>query len=452
MRRPSRLLAALGVLALAGVGSASAAVKVIPTGPAYRTYVAPAGALTDAGEVSLGVNWKSGAVLFQGQLETRRILFDGAGDDTWRDVTGGLTGLLTLDAIAASDNATGRVFVSQLDGLGSLMAFTDDDGASWKSSVGSGLPAGYDHQSVGVGPYPPGSGPTGSYPNAVYYCSQETVVALCARSDDGGVVFGMSVAAWSSGTCVAIHGHIRVALDGTVYVPNRNCTGRQGLAVSQDAGRTFTIRPVPGSTPGFNGDPSFATGRDGTGYFGFSDGTGRAMVSVTRTHGATWTEPYDLGKQVGVVNSAFPETIAGDGDRAAVAFLGTKTPGDPQDRTFGLSSDETRYTGAEYHLYVATTYDRGRTWKTVDTTPKDPVQRGRICLAGTTCTGLDRNLLDFMDIQVDRAGRVLVGWSDGCTGKCVTSNLVDDNSFSAKGTLTRQSAGKGLFAKAPPVR
>ncbi|MCW2544507.1 MAG: hypothetical protein JWM40_2059 [Frankiales bacterium] len=452
MRRPTRLVAALGVLVLAGIGSASAAVKVVPTGPVYRTYVAPAGALTHAGEVSLGVNWKSGAILFQGQLETRRILIDSAGDDTWRDVTGGLTGVVTLDAIAASDNATGRVFVSQLDGLGSLMAYTDNDGASWSSSAGSGLPAGYDHQSVGVGPYPAGSAPTGSFPDAVYYCSQETVAALCARSDDGGVVFGLSVAAWTTGSCGAIHGHIRVGPDGTVYVPNRSCTGRQGLAVSTDAGRTFTIRTVPGSTSGANGDPSFATGRDGTGYFGFADGTGRAMVSVTRTRGASWTDPYDLGKQVGVLNASFPETIAGDGDRAAVAFLGTKTAGDAQDAAFGLNADKTRYTGAEYHLYVATTYDRGRTWKTVDATPKDPVQRGRICLAGTTCTGLDRNLLDFMDIQVDRAGRVLVGWSDGCTGACVTSDLVADNSFSDKGTLTRQSAGRGLFAKPPPLR
>ena len=144
--------------------------------------------------------------------------------------------------------------------------------------------------------------------------------------------------------------------------------------------------------------------------------------------------------------------IAGDGDRAAVAFLGTKTGGDAQDPLFGQNADQTRYTGAEYHLYIATTYDRGRTWKTVDVTPKDPVQRGRICLAGTTCTGSDRNLLDFMDIQVDRQGRVLVGWSDGCTGRCVSSNLASDNPFDSKGMLTRQSAGQGLFRTPPPVR
>jgi hypothetical protein len=358
--------------------------------------------------------------------------------------------MVTLDEIGVSDNATGRIWVSQLIGFGSLMAYTDDDGRTWSPSLGSGLPAGYDHQSVGVGPYPAGMKGNG-YPHAVYYCSQEGYLALCSRSDDGGRVFGVSVPAWNVTQCGAIHGHIRVAPDGTVYVPNRNCFDSQGVAVSTNGGRSFTMIGVPRSTPGHNGDPSIAAGRDGTAYFGFSDGSGRAMVSVTRDRGQHWTLPYDVGRQIGVANAAFPEVIAGDGDRAAMAFLGTRTGGDAQAASFGLDSSGNRYVGAEYHLYIATTYDRGRTWKTVDATPRDPVQRGRICLAGTTCTGLDRNLLDFMDIQVDRQGRVLVGWSDGCTKKCVTSTRFADNGFDSKGMITRQVGGKGLFARTPPV-
>ena len=45
---------------------------------------------------------------------------------------------------------------------------------------------------------------------------------------------------------------------------------------------------------------------------------------------------------------------------AAVAFVGTTTHGDSQDPTFGMDSTGTRYLGAEYHVYIATTYDRGR--------------------------------------------------------------------------------------------
>lgn len=452
MRNGTRLLVALGLITFVGMSSANALLRPPSSAAAYRTYPAPSGFLTDAGESSVGVNWKSGAVLMQGRLETDRITFDAKGEDTWKKVTGGATGLISLDAIGASDNSAGRMFVSQLVGFGSLMVYSDNDGASWTMGEGSGLPAGYDHQSVGVGPYPAGSAqPSGTFPHAVYYCSQEIYVALCARSDDGGQVFGVSTTAFTAADCVATHGHIRVAPDGTVYVPNGYCLGKQGLAVSKDAGRSWSVKVVPESTSGVNGDPSIALGRDGTGYFAYSDGRGRMMVAVTRDRGDSWASSYDVGAQLGLGNTTFPEAIAGDGDRAAVAFLGTKTFGNAQDRYFGMDPSHTRYTGAEYHLYIATTYDRGRSWRTVDATGRDPVQRGRICLAGTVCTGSDRNLLDFMDINVDRSGRVLVSWSDGCTGTCVRSDLVADNSASDKGNLTRQSSGRGLFASPPPL-
>lgn len=125
---------------------------------------------------------------------------------------------------------------------------------------------------------------------------------------------------------------------------------------------------------------------------------------------------------------------AGDPNRAAFAFLGTPTGGD------GTGTD-VNFPGA-WHLYIATTYNGGKTWTTVDATPNDPVQRGAICLQGTTC-GAARNLLDFMDITVDEEGRVLVAFADGCVGNCVSG---PPNSGTAIGNIARQSGGKGLFA------
>ena len=84
------------------------------------------------------------------------------------------------------------------------------------------------------------------------------------------------------------------------------------------------------------------------------------------------------------------------------------------------------------------------TWVTRDATPHDPVQRGSLCTGGTTC-GNDRNLLDFMDVTLDDHGRVLVGYADGCIGKCV-----DDprkNGHDAYATIARQTGGKTLFTK-----
>ena len=453
MRRftPRLLVAAVVTAALAvTVGSATGAARV--SGPAYANHVGPT-YTASAGEPSVGVSWRTGAVFLQAGLQTARAVFDGAGRPTWSRVTSSTTSLLSLDPVLASDNATGRVFVSQLVGFGSLMAFSDDDGATWSMSQGSGIPAGVDHQTVGAGPYPAevAAGPSTSYPDAVYYCSQELETALCARSDDGGLTFGAGIPTYTALTCGGLHGHVRVGPDGTAYLPNKSCGGRQGVAVSRDAGTSWTVTTVPGSRAGRGGDPSVATGRDGTAYLAMADGSGAATVSVSTDRGRSWSSPVDVGAQLGVVNAAMPSAIAGDGDRAAVAFLGTRTAGDPQDQYFGMDPSHTRYTGGTYHLYVATTLDRGRTWRTVDVTPRDPVQRGRICLAGTSCSGDDRNLLDFLDIQVDRSGRVLVGWADGCVLGCVTSDLVSANTYAAVGTVTRQTAGTLLFRKPPPL-
>lgn len=198
-QRPTRVLlvAALVGLVATTVGTAAGAPRPRPkpTGSTYASYVGPGSTARYAGEPSIGVSWKSGAVFLQADTETDKLVFDAASTPTWSVVTSPYTGSTTLDPIAASDNAAGRIFVSQLTLVGSLMAYSDDDGRTWSPSEGSGLPAGPDHQTVGVGPYPAEGGSRGltTYPNAVYYCSQAEYTALCARSDDGGTTFGAGV-------------------------------------------------------------------------------------------------------------------------------------------------------------------------------------------------------------------------------------------------------------------
>jgi len=99
-------------------------------------------------------------------------------------------------------------------------------------------------------------------------------------------------------------------------------------------------------------------------------------------------------------------------------------------------------------VYVAHTFDGGKTWLTADATPNDAVQRGSICTGGTTC-GDDRNLLDFIDVTVDKQGRVLVAYADGCVDTCVKGS---GPSQSAYATIARQSSGKRLFAQFDPKR
>jgi hypothetical protein len=412
--------------------------------PAYATYTAPE-SLPDAhnaGEPSIGVNPATGAVMYQSYLSTYKVGFDAANAATWADrsakVTNGcpLGSTESLDPILFTDQQTGRTFESQLAGKTALTCYTDDDGQTWNPTTGSGINSGVDHQTIGGGRFSDNAfaGPIGDYPNAVYYCSQDIADALCATSLDGGRSYGPAVPVYDLTQCGGLHGHVKVdPSSGIVYLPNKGCGAGQAVAVSEDSGLTWDVRPVTGSTPG-DSDPSVGIGSNGTVYFGYQAADGHARVATSHDHGKTWVDGQDVGAQVGVRNVVFPAMVAGDDDRAAFAFLGSTTGGNYQDAA--------NFHG-DWHLYIATTIDGGKSWKTADATPTDPVQRGSICTGGTTC-GNDRNLLDFMDITVDGEGRALVGFADGCTAACAAPGGAQN--FDALATIARQTAGPRLFA------
>jgi hypothetical protein len=467
--RPSRTVTAvrsfqpLRIIRWAGLVSvlvaltlpSAAAQALTTTGPGYTNYAAPNGLGTNAGEPSIGINWHSGRVLVQANTQTLRVTFNDAlspATATWEDKSASppqCTAATSFDPILFTDHTTGRTFESQLiptPVLTSLTCFSDTDGDSWTPSEGGGIGSGIDHPTLGGGPFAPGLvGPLGSYPDAVYYCSQDIGAAFCSLSRDGGLTFTPAVPIYAATACSGLHGHVKVAPDGTAYVPNKACGGTalgrtvQALVGSTDNGLTWTVRPVPTSTPGIS-DPSVGIGASGTLYFGYQNGDGHPHVAVSHDRGQTWTNDQDVGTAFGIQNTVFPAVVAGDDDRAAFAFLGTPTAGDFQSSTFA----------GVWHLYVAHTYDGGASWTTVDATPNDPVQRNCIWLGGGSnpC----RNLLDFMDASADQRGRVLVAYADGCIDECVASAIAPGQSAAVLGyrtklaTIARQSAGKGVLA------
>lgn len=433
-----------------------------PHAPRFFDYKPPSGIGEHAGEPTLGVNFRTGNVMYIALQETLRASFDDRSSPAiaqWFNRSFLTTSLRTNDPILVTDSGTGRTFVSQLifPTKQSLSAFTDDDGETWQQSQGSGINSGVDHQTVGAGVFPPAfSSVDPGYPNAVYYAAQDLAVAEFAASFDGGRTYGPAIPMYTIADCTGIHGHIKVSpVDGTVYVPLRSCVetetggGQQAVAVSSDSGLTWSLFRVT-SSQASTWDPSVGIGKGGTVYFGYGDDDDRiARVAVSKDRGRTWTVGPDLGASHGIKRIAFPAVAAGDDNRAAFAFLGTRHEGEGLGTGAGFEGT--------WQLYVSTTYDGGATWVTVNATGDDPVQRGNICDAGITCPGSPdtRNLLDFMDVQIDARGRILVSYADGCVSPdCVAGvdrnadGFVNalDNDAADKATIARQSGGLGLLA------
>ena len=419
-----------------------------------------------AGEPSIGANWVTGVVNFQSDLQTEFVTFDDTCNlsnpkATWVDRRAPTSQFIDSDPIGFTDHTSStanRVFASELTLLGPdtvKISSSDDDGVTWTPNQSGGLASAVDHETIGGGPYhAPLTNPV--YPHAVYYASQDIAAALISRSDDGGLTYGPSVQMYTVSTCNGLHGHIKVAPDGTVYVPNRACGnapilngGSTAVVVSTDNGISWTVKPVQnGSVPNTpaTDDPAVGIDANGTTYCLFALNGTTAAVGISNDQGTTWKNIFDVGAGLGLTNVAFPAAIGGDAGKAAVAFYASK----------GGSGDSNAdgYTGV-WHLYVAETFDGGDHWTTTDVTPSLPMQRMGLLRGGGG--PMDRNLLDFFDITIDKDGRVLVGYVNGCSGGDCSqapvnpdgSTTVTGNTYSATAAIARQSSGRRLSGTNP---
>lgn len=444
-RRSVAFLVAFVLLPLAlpaAPGEAAAGVA-----PSFTTYAGPAGdsifsggvvEFHGGGEPSLGVDWRSDTVLFQHGFDTYRVSFGAGSRSTWEDVSPGFTAF-NVDPMLFTDSETGRTFAGGLDGSCSVMGISDDGGATWLPAGNMCVPT-LDHQSIAAGPWAGAPPPHALSPRSTHYCAQAAAVT-CIVSADGGLTWGAPVPVACGSLTPGLHGSVHVGPNGHAFLPFRNCGGKVGVARSLDNGLTWSWTQVPGSQYAREGfDPDVATTTSGWLYVAYEDLGGRAMVALSKDDGTTWSAPVDVGASVGVLTSTFHEMVAGDDARAMVAFLGTTTPGDAFSPAFP----------GVWHLYVAATYDAGATWSTVRVTD-DPVQRGWICDRGTNCPSAPdgsqrgRNLLDFMDAQVDATGRVLVAYADGCLA-CASPA----DSTASAAAIARQTGGLTLFSRFDP--
>src|SRR5437870_1593049 len=430
--------------------------------PRYQNFYAPAGssAETSAGEFNIGFNPRSGRIMTMNIGPIWRLTpperLSPANPECcealWEDKTN-LTTITGLDPILFTDQKTGRTFASNSTvGANAVYGYSDNDGDLWVPLAASPASGGTDHETIGSGPYPTSLSALSNPVNqgeAVYYCSQSFPLgpATCQRSDTLGASYGPGVLAYEGNgitQCHGLHGHVHVAPNGTVWLPVNQCGGKQGGAVSTDGGTTWGEFIVTGSQSQINGaDPSVGIDSNSTAYYCYVNNEpvapgnppeGHVHIKVSKDGGKTWIRDFDVGASHGIKNAAHTEAIGGSAGRAACGFLGTDVAGDYQSSGFP----------GKWYAFVATTYDEGQTWVTVNATPNDPVQsKTGIWQQGGSHD--DRNLLDFNEITVDNKGHVLYGYSDGCvTEGCIAGTAPND--FTADMRVARQSGGKTIFA------
>lgn len=443
-------------LAMPLIPTAAASAGSGGSGPSFIMYPGPPGLSAQSAEPTIGVNWNSGAVMMTVEnyvplnipprMGIASINFNDNVNPptaTWISATNNSPGSHgNIDPILFTDSVTGRTWAGGLDGACSVMGMTDTDGATWLP-VGNTCAATLDHETIGSGPFAEPLPEEGvAYERIVYYCAQASGVS-CAVSYDGGLTFPVTSTVTCGFVNPGLHGSVHVGYDGHAWLPFRDGQGQICVAVTRDNGLTWTGIKIPGTTAAAAGfDPDVATTPGGWTYVGMPVGgpgnTVEARVALSKNDGATWTISPDLGAAYGLKVTTFHEMVAGDDQRAAIAFLGTTTG------TAGVAFSSPSFTGV-WHLYIAFTYDGGQTWKTVRASD-DPVQRG--CIWDTGGNNDCRNLLDFMDAQIDAKGRVLVGFADGCTSAaCIAATGTPSNSRDSKATIARQTTGKTLFAQ-----
>lgn len=382
------------------------------------------------------------------------ILRSKDGGLTWEDVTpympGGVVRMHpeTGDPMVYVDPATDRVFdIDQRLGVTCYtVSFTDDLGESWLGAFPACDAPPADHQTiVAAAPRAVPAGPL--YPNLVFVCWNQIYATACVRSVDGGMTYQRTPPPFRGvepgKECIvgpvssALVGHLKASPDGVIYLPREEC-GAAVLAVSDDSGLSWrTVLVSERRATGM--DPAVAVDAEGNVYYAFQDeGTSRIFLATSTDEGATWSEAIDITPP-GITAAHLPALVAGDAGRVAMAWLGTN---DPEGYEQEVEEGEAN---ASWHGFVSILTDALAPTPAITTVrvnpADDPLVRG-VCGPGR-CPGN----YDFIDIQIDAAGRPWAAFVDACIDACVTDDEPENDAL--EGFVATLRTGPGLRAATP---
>jgi hypothetical protein len=385
------LAAPLAAPAFAGAGAASL--------PTFR--------LADAGvtgpELNLGVS-PNGKIFVGGWDRIARSSDDGV---TWTHVDPRPVGF-AADRVLIVDKDTGRVLIDDTYLGCTILAWSDDDGATWTnnpSACGSGAT---DHQKIAVGKritLPD----TGLYANLIYVCANGLSHTDCGVSNDGGLTF-QNMAPHGAGC--AFQGTPVADVNGVLYEPTSQC----GLKVRKTLNNGLTWGEI--SVPAFSvsrDTPDLAVTSDSTVYVFYTDATWKPVFMRGTNGGTAWTGPHAVPVP-GLTSAVFPSVVAGANGKIALSFYGTTDNPPAWDKNPGNAP-----ASVKWHGYVAVVTDANALAPTVTpvqvTPAADPLQIGPLSKLGSSLN----NIADYMDVDVGPDGRVYAVFTDGCLAGCTTS-------------------------------
>jgi hypothetical protein len=395
----------------------------------------------DGGEPSVGVT-STGTIFDVVGTATLRSRDEGV---TWEDVRAPAT-TTSLDPMLFVDPWTDRVFVDHLYVGCSYLSWSDDEGETWTTNpVACGMPAD-DHQKICAGSHPLENA---LYPAVIYYTFNSFALLVdgaahlvASRSVDGGVTWTSAIAMQETldfpyrtgGPCVADR-------NGNAYIGAYLADGDFAVTTSNDYGVTWNARRAGTDSGGGQAiDPGVAVDTAGNVYGAYWGPKG-VQVVLSTDEGATWRNQRVVSPE-GLKSFELVDAVAGDEGRVAVAFIATADSDKGPNRADGWS---------KWHLYLAMSenaHEENATWVATRVTPEDdPVQIGSVCTGGTGCSGGNRNLLDFIDIQALPDGRVVIAYTDGCGSVC---RETPQESRENDGYVAIQLEGRRLYEDKAP--
>lgn len=391
-----------------------------------------------AGEPTLGLT-RDGTVFFVGFQDSLRVnvLRSEDAGHSWQDVSPQLAPeqnahLISVDPYLYVDGHTDRVFTIDLTVACSYLSFSDDQGESWITNpLACGKPIN-DHQTLFAGP-PVTSDPVG-YDKIVYYCFNDFASSSCSKSLDGGITFIPTgePAFWAvdvesdqpTRICGGMHGHGIVDKNGSIYLPREYCGGVY-LAISHDEGRSWSrVKVAPRSRgeggPGF--DPSVDVDRDGNIYYGWVAPDRLPYLTLSRDGGKNWSKPVMIAAPHVTEVNLLTLDVASPGS-VAFAYMGTEERSHPK----------------AWHGYMGLTRGALRKdpvfYSATANAKSDPLKRGD-CGPGRC-----GEVLDFIDIVIDRQGSPWAAFVDVCDIECARTGL---STQSNEGVVGRLVGGPSL--------